>query len=455
MIKREIFREYDIRGVYPDDLDGDFAYILGKGFGTYIQNLNMNKCIIGHDNRLSSPMLSQNLINGILSTGCNVVDLGLCTTPMYYYAHIKLDIVPGIMVTASHNPKDDNGFKIAFNRVGNAKGKEITDFYDFLVKGAFKSGNGFLETYAIENDYIALFKKSLSFGKRKVRVVMDCGNGTTSIIARKLYRLFPMELIPLFDESDGTFPNHHPDPSVEENLTILKEKVLEEKADLGVSFDGDGDRVGLIDELGHFVPADQIMIMIIRDIINKVDKKEFLVDIKCSKAVDDVIKRMGGKTFVSRTGNSYTKAGVNTNNLPFGGELSGHLYFKDRFLGFDSGLYAGLRIIELLSKTDKSISDLLSDIPKYYSTPEIKVLSNDKIKQEVVEKVKKYCQEKKYSTLEIDGVKVLFDDGWALIRVSNTGPNLTLRFEATTPEKLDALKSEFLQLVNSYNKTVH
>lgn len=451
MIKREIFREYDIRGVYPRDLDEEFAYTLGRGFGTYIQDMNMNKCIIGHDNRLSSPMLSKKLIDGILSTGCDVVDLGLCTTPMYYYAHIKLDIVPGIMVTASHNPKDDNGFKMAFNRVGNAKGKEITDFYDFLVKGVFKSGNGSLEQYSIENDYIALFKQSLSFGKRKVRVVMDCGNGTTSIIARKLYNLFPMELIPLFDESDGTFPNHHPDPSVEENLALLKEKVLEEKADLGVSFDGDGDRIGLIDELGRFVPADQIMIMIIKDIIHKVDKKEFLVDVKCSKAVDDVIKRMGGKTFVSRTGNSYTKAGVNTNNLPFGGELSGHLYFKDRFLGFDSGLYAGLRIIELLSKTEKSISELLSDVPKYYSTPEIKVASRDDFKQEVVEKVKKYCHDMQYSTLEIDGVKVLFDDGWALIRVSNTGPNITLRFEATTLERLESIQKEFSSLVNKYN----
>ena len=451
MLNRKVFREYDIRGIYPTDIDDEFAYILGKGFGSYIKKDGNNKCIIGHDNRLSSPSLTKNLINGILSTGCEVIDLGICTTPMYYYAHLVLNILPGIMVTASHNPKDDNGFKMAFNTIWNAKGQEIVEFYNFIEEGNFEVGEGALSTYSIEEEYIELFKKTLSFGPKRLKVVMDPGNGTTSIIAKKLYSLFPMDLIPIFDESDGTFPNHHPDPSVEENLEKLKKKVLEEHADLGVSFDGDGDRIGLIDNLGNFIPGDKIMILMIQDIIDKVEKKEFLVDVKCSKAVEDVINSLGGKPFISRTGNSYTKAGVLQNNLPFGGELSGHIYFNDRFPGFDSGLYAGLRIIEYFSRINESVSEMVDRIPKYEATPEIKIESPDEKKNGVVEKIKEYCHEKGYKTLEIDGVKVLFDDSWALIRVSNTGPNITLRFEATTNDRLEELKNEFLDLVNQYN----
>ncbi len=447
-----IFRGYDIRGVYPTDINEDIAYTIGKSYGSYIQDLKKTTCVIGHDNRQSSDALTSSLIAGILSTGVDVVNLGLVTTPMYYYSWIKLGIPSGIMVTASHNPKDDNGFKLSFDERGNARGKMIEEFYQYTVQGNFKEGQGTLTEYHIKDDYINLIKNCLSFGDRKVKAVIDCGNGTTSIIAKELYEQFPIDLITLYDESDGSFPNHHPDPCVESNLAKLKETVKSKHADVGIGFDGDGDRLGIIDENGNYVPTDLLMIIIIRDIIDQVEKKTFLYDVKCSKALEDEIVKLGGTPLIYRTGNSYTKAKVKEDNLPFGGELSGHVYFNDRFPGFDSGLYAGLRLLEILSKTDKSVSQLLDGINKYYSTEEIKISSPDDKKNQVVEQIKQYCLNQNYNILTIDGVKVLFQDAWVLIRVSNTGPNITLRFEAKSEDRLQALQDEFLTLVNKYNE---
>ncbi len=451
-INKNIFRGYDIRGIYPNELDEETAYTVGLGFGSHIKNLGKTTCIIGHDNRLSSPALFEALKQGILETGIDVISLGLCTTPMYYYACIKLQIYSGIMVTASHNPKDDNGFKFAFDESGNCKGQEIQDFLAMIQKGEFASGSGEVTNYNIENDYLTLFKKNLHFGSRRIKVVADPGNGTASVILKKLYDLFPIDVTYINIESDGTFPNHHPDPCVEENLQQLKEKVLEEHADLGVGFDGDGDRMGLISNTGKFIPTDKYMIIMIRDLIDKVEKKEFLYDVKCSKSLSDEIEKLGAKGICYRTGNSYTKAKVRDEDLPFGGELSGHVYFRDRWPGFDSGLYAGLRILELLSKTDQTIDELLIGINEYESTPEIKFKSSDDKKFEVINQVKKYADDRKYEYLDIDGVRVLFDDGWALVRASNTGPNITARFEAKTKERLDQIKEEFTALIHELNR---
>ena len=392
------------------------------------------------------------LIKGITDTGIDVISLGLCTTPMYYYACIKLKVFSGVMVTASHNPKDDNGFKFAFDESGNCKGQEIQDFLAYIKKGEFNKGEGKVTNYDITNDYIELFKTNLVFGDRRVKVVVDPGNGTTAVIVKKIYELFPMDITYINEESDGRFPNHHPDPCVEDNLKQLKDKVLEIGADIGVSFDGDGDRMGLVSSTGVFYPTDKYMIMIIRDIINKVPKKEFLCDVKCSKCLSDEIEKLGGKCITYRTGNSYTKAAVRDMDLPFGGELSGHVYFRDRWPGFDSGLYAGLRVLEILSKTDKSVDQLLDGIINYYSTDEIKFKSPDNIKFEVVNKILEYAKSKNYKYLDIDGVKVLFDDGWALVRASNTGPNLTARFEAKDTSRLEEIQNEFIKLVEEYNK---
>lgn len=451
-INKNIFRGYDIRGVYPTELDNDTAYTIGLGFGSYIKKMGKTTCVIGHDNRLSSPSLYDALKKGILETGIDIISLGLCTTPMYYYACIKLKIFSGVMVTASHNPKDDNGFKFAVDESGNCKGQEIQDFLNFIIEGDFATGNGKESFYNIENDYLTLFRENLHFGDRKLKVVVDPGNGTTSIIVKKIYDMFPMDVIYINSISCGSFPNHHPDPCVESNLTQLKNKVLEVGADIGLSFDGDGDRMGLVSNDAKFIPTDQYMIIIIRDIINKVNKKEFLYDVKCSKSLSDEIEKLGAKGLCYRTGNSYTKAKVRDEDLPFGGELSGHVYFRDRWPGFDSGLYAGLRILEILSKTDKNVLDLLSGINKYFSTEELKFKSSDDVKFDVISKVGEYAREKKYKYLDIDGVKVLFDDGWALVRASNTGPNITARFEAKTEERLEEIEKEFIDLIHELNK---
>ena len=451
-LDKNIFRGYDIRGVYPTNLDEDTAYTFGLGFGTHIKRMGKRICIVGHDNRLSSPNLYQAVIEGITETGIDVISLDLCTTPMFYYTCIKLNVVSGVMVTASHNPKDDNGFKFAFDETGNCKGQEIQDFYQELLKKDFEQGIGKVYYYDIEKEYLDLFKESLDFGDRRLKVVVDPANGATSNFCRKVYEQFPIDLIIINEESDGTFPNHHPDPCIEDNLSQLKKKVLEEKADVGISFDGDGDRLGVVTKEGKFIPTDIYMIIIIRDIINKVENKTFLYDVKCSKTLSDEIERLGARGICYRTGNSYTKAKVREDNMPFGGELSGHVYFRDKWPGFDSGMYAGLRLLEIMSHTDKDIEELLEGINKYYSTEEIKFTSTDDDKFQVVEKVKEYCDSKNYTYLDIDGIRVNFDDGWALVRCSNTGPNITARFEAKTEERLQELQEEFISKINEYNQ---
>ena len=451
-INKNIFRGYDIRGIYPTELDVDTAYTVGLGFGSYIKSIGKTTCVVGHDNRLSSNDLYTALMKGITETGIDIISLGLCTTPMYYYACLKLKVYSGVMVTASHNPKDDNGFKFAFDESGNCKGQEIQDFLAYILKGEFSSGEGTIKDYDITDEYLTLFRENLHFGSRRVKVVLDSGNGTTSIIMKKLYSMFPIDIVCINDVSDGSFPNHHPDPCVEKNLEQLKKKVLEENADIGLSFDGDGDRMGMVSNTAKFIPTDKYMIIVVRDIINKVSKKEFLCDVKCSKSFSDEVEKLGGKCITYRTGNSYTKAAVRDNDLPFGGELSGHVYFRDRWLGFDSGLYAGLRMLEILSHTDKNVEELLSGINEYYSTEELKFASNDDVKFEIVSKVGEYAKEKGYKFLDIDGIKVLFDDGWALVRASNTGPNLTARFEASSEERLESIQKEFTDLINELNK---
>ena len=451
-INKYIFRGYDIRGVVPTDIDVDTAYTIGVGFGSKLYELGKDSCVVGHDNRLSSPDLHQALIQGLIDTGVNVVDLGISTTPMYYFACINLKIDSGIMITASHNPKDENGFKFAFSNYNNAKGKEIEDFYDFIKKGNFHYGEGSITRKDVKEDYLSALTDNLSFGKRKVKVVLDPGNGTTSILLNDVFKRVNVDYTIINGESDGSFPNHHPDPSIEDNLSELKEIVLEKNFDVGLAFDGDGDRVGVISNKGMFIPIDYYMIIIIRDIINKVSNKTFLYDVKCSKSLEDEIIKLGGTPYCYRTGNSYTKAKVKELDLAFGGELSGHVYFRDKFLGFDSGIYAGLRLLEILSNTNETLEELLDGINRYYSTPEMKYKTTDEIKFDVVKKIEDYCKEKGYTYNNIDGVRVTFDDSWASVRASNTGPNLTARFEASSEERLESIKNEFESLIFKYNK---
>lgn len=450
MIDKNIFRKYDIRGTYNVNLNEDVSYTIGRAFGSYIQNMNEYTCLVGHDNRLSSNDINASLISGILSTGVNVIDLGLITTPMLYYARIYENIYPSIMITASHNPKDDNGFKMSFNNVSNAKGEEIYAFRDFLFKGNFKDGIGNLYKKDIKEDYFNLFKNTLHFGDRRLKVVIDCGNGVTSLYAKELYSMFNIDLISICDVSDGHFPSHHPDPVVEENLVMLKEKVKKVNADIGISFDGDGDRAGFVDELGNTLPSDHYAVIMIRELLKNNENKNILYDVKCSKIVNEEIVKQNGIPHEYRTGASYMMSKVIDDNMLFGIEYSGHIYFNNSFPPITSGFYAGLKLLEVMSKTNLKASELLGNVNKYYSTKEIKMEFNDNIKFEIINKVKEYALSKNYDVLLIDGVKVKFNDGWALIRCSNTGPNITLRFEANTMDRLEEIKNEFINLLNSY-----
>lgn len=452
-INPNIFREYDVRGVYPTDIDENISYTFGKAYGTYIKKFNQTTCIVGHDNRLSSDSLTKALINGILETGINVVNIGLVTTPMFYFACMKEHIPAGVMVTASHNPKDDNGFKFSFDERGNAKGEMIQEFFKFLLDGNYDTGNGMLSLIDIKEDYYRLLLTGLNINpNKKLKVVIDCGNGTTSLFAPEIYNLIGEDLVVLYGKSDANFPNHHPDPAVEENLEVLKNTVKELQADIGIAFDGDGDRVGIIDEKGNFVPADKFMIIVARNLIPNSENKRILYDVKCSRALSDEIIKLGGTPVICRTGNSYTKASTRDEDCIFGGEFSGHVYFRDKFLGFDSGMYAGLRMIEILSNTNKKVSELLEGINLYYQTPEIKIASTDTLKKEVVEKIKEYAHQNNFKTVELDGVRIELEDGWALIRFSNTGPNITARFEGKTEIIRDKLKDTFMALIEKYNR---
>lgn len=451
-INPNLFREYDLRGIYGEDIDEDVSYTLGRSFASYIKLQGEVKTIVGHDNRKSGEVIINALIKGIKDSGVDVINLGLVTTPMYYYARIKYNLNTGIMVTASHNPKEYNGFKIAFNKEGNAYGKLIYDFRDFTNKCEFSTGSGIEEQKDITSDYIKLLTRSITLGKRKVKVVADCGNGTASIIIKKILDELDIEYSLLYCESDSNFPNHTPDPCVHENMKDLSKKVVELGYDIGIGIDGDADRIGIVAEDGSIISADIYMAIIYRNIFKDMKNKKALFDVKCSKSLIDELDKLGLEKVMNRTGNSYAKKAMEEGNFDFGGEYSGHVFFRDKFPGFDDGIYAGLRMIEILSNTNKSLTSFLENINKYYSTEELKFTVNEDNKFKIVDKIKDYAKEKNYNIIDIDGVRVEFDDGWSLVRASNTGPNITARFEAVNEKRLLELQEEFTNVLKNLIK---
>lgn len=450
-IEKSIFKEYDIRGTYKIDIDEDVAYQIGRGYGSYLrEKLSENACVVGRDNRLSSLSLCNSLIKGITDSGCDVINYGLITTPMHYMTRHVNDMY-GIMVTASHNPKDDNGFKFSFDKLANARGEMIYNFRDYILKKNFLEGKGKVILKDIRLEYLAYMERNIHMGNKRIKAVIDLGNGATTCIAKEIHKRFPtIDATFICSENDGRFPNHHPDPAVEENMKMLKEAVLKTHADIGIAYDGDGDRMGIILENGQYISADQYMILIVKNLLPKIENKTILYDVKCSKSLEDEIRKLGGTPYCYRTGTSYTEAKTKELELAFGGEFSGHVFFNDRDYALGSGIYAGLRLIEILSKTDKKLSELLADTTKYYSTPEIKIPTTNDKKFEITNQVLEYVKEKNYEYNAIDGVRVTFPNGWGLVRASNTGPNLTLRFEATTKEALEKIKEEFTSVVDRY-----
>lgn len=451
-MKDSIFREYDIRGKVPSEINEEIAYKIGLGYGSFLQEfLAQEACIVSHDNRLSSENLKEHLIKGLLETGIKVIDYGLTTTPMHYYARHINDLY-GVMITASHNPKDENGFKFSFDEYTNARGIMVKDLKTYIDKEIFKKGNGTLEHKDIKEEYINYVINHLKFGKNKIKVVLDPANGVSTIVARDIFEKLNIDLTIINEENDGNFPNHHPDPSIEKNLEQLKEKVKEINADIGIAFDGDGDRIGIIDELGNTVSIEAYGILILRNIIDKVENKKFLYDAKCSDIFKDEVERLGGIPIISRTGTSYTQEKILKENIPFGIQHVGHISINDRVFSTESAMYAALRLIEVLSKTKQSLSNLVKTVPTYYNTPEQKFPSTDEKKYQVIADIKKYCDEKKYKYIEIDGLKVLFKDSWAYVRASNTGPNITLRCESKNEDNLNNLVKIFSTLIDIYNK---
>lgn len=450
-LDKTIFREYDIRGEYRTQIDAETAYTIGLVYGTKIKSLGKTECVVGHDNRLSGEELTNALLEGITSTGINVKYIGLVTTPMYYFACLHLKIDTGIMVTASHNPVGDNGFKIALSNYDNACGEAIKELYNLAVRGEFSKGEGTIEDVDISEAYYERILRNIKID-RPLKVVIDPANAVPSVYMKQIFdNIENVEAIYLNDTSDGSFPNHHPDPSIEENMEQLKKKVLETHADLGIGLDGDGDRFGVVDEKGNFIKNDTVMAIIWDDLMPKVDNKTALFDVKCSKQLEDEINRLGGIPFIYRTGNSYQKNKIKEMNLAFGGELSGHVFFRDRWDGFDDGFYAGIRLMEILASKDKNLTDLYAHLSEYFSTPEIKIKTTEEKKFGIVEAVKNYCEEHGYDIITVDGVRVKYEDGWALVRASNTGPNLTLRFEAISEARLEEIKDEYITLLDRLN----
>ena len=447
-VNKYIFREYDIRGIYNVDIDEEVSYLIGRAFASKMSKLGLNKTLLAYDNRLSSPIIEKNVLKGLLDSGITVYRLGLASTPMCYFATNYFNVNCSMMITASHNPKEYNGFKFSYNGIHNAFGDSVRELYELIINNDFVNGTGNIIDCDIRSEYINLLTDKIKLGNRKIKVVYDCGNGTTSIIAKDIFDRIDVEKIALFDISDGNFPNHHPDPCVEENLTFLKDAVIKNNADLGIGYDGDGDRVGVVDEKGNMIDMDKFMIIMWRYLYDKVDKKEGFFDVKCTKALEDELIKLGVKPVETRVGNSITRKISYDGDYPLGGELSGHVYFRDKFPGYDDGIYAGLRLIERLSYTDKSLSSLLDGINKYYSTKELKLQVKDEIKFDIINKVKEYCENKNYNILTIDGVKVKFADGFALVRASNTGPNITMRYEASSEDRLNEISLEFNTLLD-------
>ena len=454
-VNKLMFREYDIRGIYGEDIDEEVSYLIGRAFASKLTKLGLNKTVLAHDNRLSSPVIKENLLKGLIDSGITVYDLGLASTPMCYFATNYYNVNTSMMITASHNPKEYNGFKFSYNGIHNAFGDQVREIYDIIERKDFVDGQGKVIPKDIRSEYIKLLTSNIKLGKRKIKVVYDCGNGTTSIIADDIFKQLNVEAIPLYNISDGSFPNHHPDPCVEENNRDLKKMVIKNKADLGVGFDGDGDRVGVIDEKGNMIDIDKYMIIMWRYLYDKVNKKEGFFDVKCTKALEDELIKLGVKPVETRTGNSYTRKISHDGNYPLGGELSGHVYYRDKFPGYDDGIYAGLRIVERLSHTNEKLSELLNGINKYYSTKELKIQVEDSEKFKIIDKVKEYAISKNYNIVTLDGVKVKFNDGFALVRASNTGPNITMRYEGNTRLRLKEIEDEFNNIVEKILKEIN
>ncbi len=451
MFKPVIFREYDIRGVYKEQFDEDFAIELGRAHATYVRKITgKDKLIltVGYDARLSSPSLAKSIVQGMTSAGADVLELGLITTPISYFSTFTVPGANGgIMITGSHNPPEYNGFKIS---VGNSTiyGEKIKELQKIIESQKYATGSGLSKKFDIFPSYLEKYKSEFK-DLKNFPVVLDCGNGAAGCIVRKLFEGAGLKPTILFEEPDGRFPNHHPDPTVEENMSALIKKVRETGAKVGIGFDGDADRIGIIDDTGKMVLGDEFMAIVSRDLLSREKGLKIIGDVKCSDRLYADIAKHGGQPIMWKTGHSLIKQKIKDEKSPFGGELSGHIFFADRNFGYDDSLYAALRLIEIMSRTGKTINQLLEGFPMAYNTPELRVDTTEEKKVSIVEALKrKYSKDTpEYKVNFIDGIRISYIDGWALARASNTQPVLVLRFESVTSEGLRRIQTEIESLI--------
>ncbi|MCX6600950.1 MAG: phosphomannomutase/phosphoglucomutase [bacterium] len=441
-INPNIFREYDIRGLVETDLTTPIVRDLGKGIGTFLKRQGAQRFTVGRDGRLSSERIASDLKEGLTSTGLQISDVGQCPTPVLYFSVPHLSMDGGIMVTGSHNPPEFNGIKMALGKTA-VYGQQIQDIRGLIERNDYeKSSPPPVKSYAVLDPYVEWLSQNLKL-ERAVRVGMDSGNGVAGLVAPKIFRALGATTYDLFSEVDGRFPNHHPDPTVEKNLVSLKKLVAEKGLEVGVAFDGDGDRLGVIDQNGKIIWGDQLMTLFARSILKEHPGAAIIADVKSSDNFFADVTKHGGRAIMWKTGHALIKNKLWSEKAVLAGEMSGHFFFADRYFGFDDGIYAACRLAEIISRLDHPLHEELADLPPAFNTPEIRVDCPDDVKFGLVEKVKNTFKKKGYETFDLDGVRVRFPDGWGLARASNTQPTLVLRFEANSPEALAHIETEF------------
>ena len=438
-ISKSIFREYDIRGIYPDQINEEVVCKVAKAISVKCLNEGISEICIARDGRISGEKLLFALENSLSKNGIDVINTGMATTPLLYFAAKKSKCKSGVMITGSHNPKNYNGIKLIINDKP-VSGTEIYNLIDRVQKVSKRKGKITFRDF--KDEYISEIKKNIVV-KDKPKVVIDCGNGASGCIAPKLYSELGCDVINLYTEVDGNFPNHHPDPGKPENLTDLIEKVKETNADMGLAFDGDGDRVGLVTDIGEIVFPDKILMMLCKEILSS-NKGKIIFDVKCTDSLPKLIRENGGTPLMYPTGHFNIKNGIKEHNPLLAGEMSGHIFFNDKWYGFDDGVYSGARIIELISNTKKSVSSHNKELPILFSTPELNIEVTDEKKFEIVEKFIANCT-LEGEKISIDGLRINFDNGWGLLRASNTNPMLVMRFEGNTEENLIKIKNKFIK----------
>jgi phosphomannomutase / phosphoglucomutase len=438
-INPKIFREYDIRGVAGQDLDEGAVEILGRAMGTFFLGRGQRDVAVGRDCRLSSPAYGDALIRGLLSTGCDVADLGVVPTPLLYFSVFHRKMPAGVMVTGSHNPPEHNGFKMMSGEE-TLYGKTIQALYEIVRKGVFPRGEGRVRRLDLVTEYQDTVAGNVRFA-RPVKAVIDAGNGTGGVVAVPLFRKMGAEIIDIFCEPDGRFPNHHPDPTLPEAMDKLVAKVRETGAELGIAYDGDADRIGVVDDAGKILWGDQLLIIFARDILPSRPGAAVISEVKASKVLYEEIERLGGRPIMWRTGHSLIKKKIKEENAPLAGEMSGHIFFNDRWFGFDDAIYASARLIEILSRSKDKLSVMMSGLPKTFATPEIRIYASDEVKFRIVEEVRQALAAR-YPVIDIDGVRAIFPKGWGLVRASNTQAVIVMRFEADTEDDLAAIQKE-------------